>query len=227
MLAEKHSRIVEIVGPAGAGKTTLYRALSHHNQSVQPGNFPDVRQLSNLPFFFWNSLQISPALLGLPKNNSRKLTRRELAWLSILRGWPDKLDQGLDQNKIIVLDQGPVYLLTETSEFGPDYLREQIAKKFWDGFYSRWANALDMIIWLDTADIDLLNRIRTREKEHIIKNESAETTFEFLARYRKAYDRIITNLTTINKNLKVRRFDTAKNTTEEIAIQLLYELGSI
>jgi hypothetical protein len=227
MLSDRRAQIVEIVGPAGAGKTTLYRALSHHNQYIQPGNFPDVRNISNIPFFFWNVLQISPALIGLPKNHNRKLTRRELAWLSILRGWPNQLKQGSEQKKIIVLDQGPVYLMAETSEFGPDYLREQKADKFWKTFYSRWANTLDMIIWLDTADAYLVDRIRNRDKDHVIKNESVETTLDFLARYREAYERIISSLVAANTNLKVRRFDTARSTTEEIAIQLLYESGSI
>ena len=69
-----------------------------------------------------------------PEHNSRKLTRREFAWLSILNGWPDVLQKELKNNKTIILDQGPVYLLTEISEFGPEYLRRQKAEKFMAGF---------------------------------------------------------------------------------------------
>jgi deoxyadenosine/deoxycytidine kinase len=220
-------RIVEIVGPAGAGKTTLCQALSHCNESIHLSNFPDVRKISNAPFFIWNGLQITPALLSLSQRNSRKLTRREFAWLSILYGWPGVLQKELKKNdRTIILDQGPVYLLTETSEFGPEYLRRQRAENLWWDLYSRWADMLDMIVWLDAADTDLLKRIRSRDKGHVVKNESVETTFEFLDSYRKAYEWTISNLSANHLGLKVLRFDTSRKSPEEIASQLLFEFGS-
>jgi hypothetical protein len=226
-MPEMLTQIVEIVGPAGAGKTALYHELSRGSSSIYPGNFPDVRKLSTAPFFLRNGLQISTSLLSLSQHNTRKLTRREFAWLSILYGWPDILRKELkNKHQTIILDQGPVYLLTETCEFGPEYLRAQKAESLRQDLYSRWANTLNMIIWLDAADIDLLNRIRRRDKAHIVKDESVETTYEFLARFRKAYARTISNLTARHQDLKILRFDTSKKTPEEIARQLLYEFGS-
>ena len=219
-------RIVEIVGPAGAGKTTLCHALSHGNKSIHLGNFPDVRKISDAPFFIWNGFQIFSALLSLSQHNSRKLTRREFAWLSILHGWPGVLQNELKNGKAIVLDQGPVYLLTETGEFGPQYLRKQKAENLWRDLYSRWANTLDLIVWLDAPDTDLLERIRSRDKGHVVKNESVETTFEFLAGYRNAYERTISSLTSNRIGLKTLRFDTSQKTPQEIASQLLFEFGS-
>jgi deoxyadenosine/deoxycytidine kinase len=132
----------------------------------------------------------------------------------------------LKENNIIILDQGPVYLLTETSEFGPDFLKRQNAEDFWRGLYSRWADILDMIIWLDAEDTDLLKRIRNRDKEHVVKTESVDTTFEFLARYRKAYERTISNLSVNHHGLKVFRFDTSQQTPDEIAKTLIFEFNS-
>ena len=220
-------RIVEIIGPAGSGKTTLCRALSPCKKIFYIGNFPDVRKFSSAPFFIWNGLRISPALLGLPKHNSRKLTRREFAWLSILRGWPGILKRNLKNNQITILDQGPVFLLTETSEFGPKYLRGQNANPLWQDLYSRWGNTLDLIVWLDAPDTHLMNRIRNRDKGHVVKNESDETTFEFLARYRKAYEQTISNLSANHSDLKILRFDTSKTSAEEIVCRLLFEFSSI
>lgn len=220
-------RIVEIVGPAGAGKSTLYHALSSGNESIRLGNFPDVRKISSAPFFIWNGLQIFFTLLNFPRQKGRKLTRREFAWLSILKGWPDVLQKELkNNNKVIILDQGPVYLLAETSELGPEYLRRLNAEKIWLNLYSRWADTLDMIVWLDAPDADLLKRIRNRDKEHIVKNESTETTFEFLADYRRAYEKTIFSLAANRNDLKILRFDTSQKSPQEIANQLLFELDS-
>jgi cytidylate kinase len=219
------TRIVEIVGLAGTGKTTLWHALSHRNDFIYPGNFPDVREIADIPFFLWNGLQISSALLRLPKHNSRKLTRREFAWLSILYGWPGILQKELKKHKVIILDQGPVYLLTETCEFGPEYLREQEADSLRGDFYSRWARTLDTIIWLDASDTDLLCRIRNRDKGHPVKNESVGATIEFLARYRQAYERTISNLATTDKNIKILRINTSQKSAEEIVIELMGEFN--
>jgi deoxyadenosine/deoxycytidine kinase len=220
-------RIVEIVGPAGAGKSSLCHALSDSTEESHLGNFPDVRSISNAPFFIWNGLQIFPALFGLRSHLSRKLNRREFAWLSILNGWPGILQRELKNNRVIFLDQGPVYLLTEVREFGPEYLRRQKTESLWRALYSRWANTLDMIVWLDAADSELTKRIRSREKEHPVKDESIETALEFLVCYRKAYERTISRLSVTHPKLKILRFDTSQNSPESIACQIQFETGLI
>jgi shikimate kinase len=220
-------RIVEIVGPAGAGKTTLYQTLSHCNGSIHAGNFPAVRKISAAPFFLWNGFQLFINLIGSSQHGAGKLTRREWAWLSILYGWPVVLRRELQNNKTIILDQGPVYLLTEVLEFGPEYLREKIMGKLMQTFYSQWADTLGMIVWLDADDADLLKRIRNRDKEHVVKNESEETALRFLDRYRKAYEQIIFNLEINHMGLKILRFDTSRNTPQEIADQLLFQFNLI
>ena len=218
-------QIVEVIGPAGAGKTTLCKILSRYNRSICLSNFPDVRKITSAPFFIWNGLQISPALLNISRHNKRKLTRREFAWLSILHGWSGVLRKEL-KNRTILLDQGPVYLLTEVREFGSVFFREKKAEKLWQDLYSRWADSLNMVIWLDAADSELLKRIRSRGKEHVVKNESDETALAFLARYRNAYTRTICNLQVNHCGLKIRCFDTSQRSPQEIANQLLFEFES-
>jgi len=226
MMNNTVSQIVEVIGPAGAGKTSLCQALSHCSQSIQLSNFPDVRQISALPFLARNGFQISPALLSFPQHNSRKLTRREFAWLLILNGWAGILQEELKKtNKVIVLDQGPIYLLTEIHEFGPEFLRAQNTESFWRDLYFQWANTLDMVVWLDAENTDLIKRIRSRNKGHPVKDESIETTFEFLICYRKAYEQIISNLLRNQPSLKVLRFDTSRTPMERIACQILLETG--
>jgi deoxyadenosine/deoxycytidine kinase len=217
-------RVVEIVGVAGAGKSTLSHALKRMDASIRLCNFPNVRKISDAPFFFWNGLQVSFALRNLEHERSRKLTRREFAWLSILNGWPARLQREL-QDRLIVLDQGPLYLMTELSEFGPEFLRSDAAEHFWRRLHSRWAGTLDAIIWLEAADADLLKRIRTRDKEHVVKNKSDQPTLAFLDLYRRAYERVILKLTMTHSDLKIFRLDASRNSAEELAHQVLIETG--
>lgn len=214
------SQIVEIVGPAGAGKTTLYHMLGNSSASIQLGNFPDVRKMSDMPFFLINGLELLPVILRLLWKR-KTLTRREFAWLCILHGWSAKLRKEFDQ--VIVLDQGPVYLLAEMQEFGSEYLRGHDAERLWDDLYIQWAATLDSIIWLDAKDIDLAERIRARRKEHALKYESTETASVFLSRYRKAYKHVIFCLSKHCSDLRILHFDTSQKEPREITAQLMSE----
>lgn len=172
MALAKRPHIVEIIGPAGAGKTTLYNALSRYPSQIHLSDFPNVRSPKDAPFFIRYGLQVLPKLISLPAHDSRPITRRELAWMTILKGWPVSLQRELKKSQhTIVLDQGPVYLTVELKEFGPALLRTPDAEKLWQQYYCRWASTLDMIVWLDTSNETLLERIRTRKQDHIVKNE--------------------------------------------------------
>lgn len=218
-------RVVEIVGPAGSGKTTLYQAFEHYSESIRLENFPDVNKVADAPFFIVHGLRLIPNLLRSYRFNSRQLTRREFAWMTILNGWSALLrKQSNDNGKIIILDQGPVYLLAEMRLFGPEYLMQKAAESLWQDLYSSWAATLDMIIWLDAADEILLNRIQNREQELIVKNHPAKVVYEYLNRYRTEYDCILSTLATRNADLKVLQIDTGRQSTQNIVNQFLSEI---
>lgn len=219
-------RVVEIVGPAGAGKTTLFQALDCYSESIRLGNFPDVRKISDAPFFISNGIRVIPGQFRLYRLDSRQLTRREFAWMSILNGWSALLHKESDGgNKVIVLDQGPIYLMTEMRLFGPEYLRQKSAERLWQDLYECWAATLDMVVWLDAAEEVLLERIRTRQQEHIVKNQSAAVVYEFLGRYRTEYEYILSVLTARKSDLKILKFDTERQGPKDILNQLLSELS--
>lgn len=220
------TKIVEIVGPAGAGKTTLYQALNFHTDLIRLGNFPDVRKVIDAPFFIWNGIRIIPNLLRLYRSDSRQLTRREFAWMSILYGWTELLrKESRRDNRVIVLDQGPVYLLAEMWLFGPEYLKRAGAQGLWQTLYKRWGTTLDIVVWLDAEDEVLFDRIRNRQQGHIVKEQPATVVFEFLNCYRSEYERILSILEAQESSLKILRFDT-QQPPKDILRQLMWELNS-
>lgn len=219
-------RVVEIIGPAGAGKTTLCRALNQYPKQIRLCDFPDVRNILDAPFFIGYGLSLFPTLFRLSQRDSRRITRREFAWLTILKGWPSNLAKDVKRgDQVIVLDQGPVYLLAEMREFGPRYLTCQKADFFWQEIFSRWAATVDMIVWLDTTDDHLVNRIRNRTQEHVMKDESPEAVSEFLAQYRKMFEDVLSRLKVTSPGLRVLHYDTGQQQTDEIVKRLWVEFG--
>jgi hypothetical protein len=221
----KKVRVVEIIGPAGAGKTSLYSALGGFPGQILLSNFPDVHKLADAPFFLRYGLQLLPSLVRYSRPDSRQFSRREFAWMSIMVGWPNLLQkQSRGCTQVIVLDQGPVYLLAEMREFGPDYIRSQKAESFWAGLFKRWAETLDLIIWLDAPDTALLDRIRAREQEHIVKAETASKMIEYLNEYRRMFEATVSALGVHNPHLQVLKVDSGTLGTMEIRDQILARL---
>jgi thymidylate kinase len=221
----KTHRVVEIVGPAGAGKTTLCNELARYRDFIELKNFPNIRRLSSSPFFTWHGLKLASTLLQMDRGNSRQLTRREFAWMTVLNGWYIPLRQETKKNKkVVVMDQGPVYLMAEISRTGPEYLNSQGSQRLWQDIYCQWAATLDVIVWLDTTDSYLLKRIRTREKWHTVKDEATQTTIGFLRDFRATYENIFSELSKYTDSPKIIRVDTGQNKPDEIAKSLLADL---
>lgn len=212
--------VVELVGPAASGKTTLSRELGRSNQSIRISDHPCARK--DRLFFARQGFLMIPALFSLLKNNQngRYPTLEEIAWLAILDGWHHVLQREVQRDaNVVVIDQGAIYLLAELLTFGPQHLRSQRGK-WWDGIYKQWASTLDMVVYLDTSNIDLLERIRGRDDWHIMKDKSKPEVFEFLTRYRVAYEQVISRLVANDNKLRVVYFDTGMDSTAGISNKL-------
>jgi broad-specificity NMP kinase len=215
--------IVELAGPAGAGKTTLAKALKQRSERILTCAPPYFRTIGHIPFFARNIILSMPTFFHLYQNNNgRWFTPREIAWLVTLKGWHRVLARQVSGNdKVIVLDQGPVFMLAWLYGFGPERLKSHIAKTWWDTMYKQWADALNIVIWLDTSDMTLVERIRARDVWHGVKEKSNSDACEFLARWRAANEQVLSALTAEAKGPKVFRFDTAQKCLDETVNRVL------
>jgi deoxyadenosine/deoxycytidine kinase len=214
--------IVEIVGPAGAGKTTLFQALEKRAPRMRTAFLPPVWQSDYIPFFVKNIIRLLPVLARMLGRGDRLLTRRELAWMAILQGWPEVLEkEALAGDQFILLDQGPVFLMAILTEFGPRSLRNANIQAWWNKITAKWVKTLDLVVWLDAPDAVLIERIRSRPTDHIVKDKPDHEMKAFLAKYRQEYDRLMSTICENNQGVSLLRIDTSRYSTADIVQSLI------
>jgi thymidylate kinase len=223
-IAGKLSPVIELVGPAGAGKTTLAMALARRNKRIRIVDAPFCRKIADLPFFIRNVLLLLPTFFSLRFNHQgMSPTRRHLAWMAILNGWHIRLYNKNRDAAIRVMDQGPIFLISQLLYFGPECLRSRRTEKWWGKIFRNWAVGLDEVYFLNASDSRLMERIRARYKWHLMKEEPDSKVVKFLAQYRKAYELIISMLRSNKDNLKVVYFDTGRISIDEMVNRILDE----
>lgn len=211
---------MELVGPAGAGKTTLSRALSKRDEEIVIGPDIELRKVSHLPVFI-RSIPSSVPLFLYQRKSNRQLTWTELKDIAYLKGWPDLLRRrSSNTGKVILLDQGPVFRMATLHEFGPESLKSEASKMWWLHLYEQWASTLDILIWLDTSDAILMERINTRTKKHDVKGKPKLEAQQFLTQYRRSYRAVLDKLTSHN-GPTILQFDTSKISIDQIADEIL------
>lgn len=214
----KPSRIVELVGVAGAGKTTLAHALSVNNPRIILCDHPYFRNVSDFPFFTWNALLMAPIFLHLfATSGIKSITPREMAWMVILNGWHHRLQrQGSKDSSIILLDQGPIAILAELYVFHQSVFQNQAVKKWCDRILTVWSHSLDILICLDAPDAVLIKRVRNRNRWHQIKDLSDLEAIDLTMGFRTINNCLVSNMTDdVHGPIKID-FDTEKESINQI-----------
>lgn len=220
--AERSLRLMELVGVAGAGKTSLSRALTQYNGRFVEGADLEVRRFGHMPYFLMNAILLLPKLLHRSPNG-RGLTREEIKMMVYLHGWHQVLRRKSSSARVVVLDQGPVFKLTWLRDYGPGNLQSRGLEVWWEDMLRRWATRLDLLIWLDAPDETLLNRIRSRPYWHEVKDMSEQDGLRFLARHRRSYEEVISKLAIVG-GPRVFRFNSSQKSVSEILARALHFL---
>ena len=181
--------VLEVVGPAGAGKTSFLMELARRSDRVHPiFGFMRVRYAAD---FALEGLCLLPRALSWygPGRLSNWMEARRLLRLLASRR---VVGRAAARHPIVALDQGPVYTLATL----PDYLsrRNDGFAGWWEGVLRGWATTLDVVITLDAPDDILIGRIRGRDKGHAVKRRPDAEAREFLSRFRREFERTLGQL---------------------------------
>jgi len=210
--------IIEMVGIAGAGKTTLRQILWQRNGRIQ-FRIPPCKP-RYVPFLIRHTFLWLPIYLG-NYQQSRWFTWKEMKLMGYLETWiPYLRRQALTKDIVVVLDPGSVYWLTALREFGPEITRSQQYERWWKTMLLQWATALDVIIWLDAPDELLYARILARDEWHEVKEQSQKEALEHFVRCRAGYGQIIAAMTA-QSGPKVFHFHTDQISPEQMADRVL------
>jgi AAA domain-containing protein len=184
-----HPLIVELVGPAGVGKSAVAERLLARPYVVRASqwNLPQARLLQS-------ALYSLPALLRLwfATGSVRREELKHVLRLNALRVF---LRREVAGARIVVLDEGPVSVLSWLKVFGHPRLRNGGVQWWWQRTYASWARVLDRLVVLDAPEPVLVSRIRQRHKPaDVFRLLTDQEIRDLLARYRTAFEDVLRGL---------------------------------
>ena len=215
------SPVVELAGPAGAGKTTLARLVAAADPSSTTVGLRTGRP--RLALASMGALpRLAAARVVAP---GRWWTRDELRDLAYLRAWRAAVGREQDADGLLLLDHGPVFRLASLRANGPAMAGSKPFDTLWTGLARDWGRLLDVVVWLDAPDGVLLRRIDARSRAHRIRGADEDRAAGFLARYRAAYRTTLDVVT--SGGARLVELDTASGSPDELAAAVRAALSTM
>lgn len=212
------ARLVELVGPAGVGKSTLSRAL-HRRCAAKQGT---IWGLPVLPLL-GNGARLVPTLFPLWLH-SRSLLWDESRHMVRLRTLQRELSRGrTNGSSAVIFDEGPVFALAWLRGFGHESVRSAAADAWWQITLRQWAVAVDTVVVLDASDTLVASRIRSRPEWHEIKHASDQEISTWIGRFRSALSWVLAGLA-VHGGPAIHRIRTDQASPEHIADQVMTAL---
>ena len=212
---------VELVGPAGAGKSTLSTSL--------------LRQLYGAPGTIWGQ-PVLPLLLNgaqlVPTFTSLWLHSRSPLWhetrhMVRLRTLQRALRQAAGHSdQVLLFDEGPVFALAWLRGFGHEAMRQPPSAEWWQTALREWAAVMDAVIVLDAPDQLLAARIRSRARAHEVKELPDPEIARWMARFRQALEWVLAEMAR-HDGPRVVRLSSQEEPAGWIAERVLKELSGM
>jgi hypothetical protein len=196
--------ILELVGPAGSGKTSLYKELQKKEPWIVGENIPPIRSLAYSPYYLKNICSLIPVWFKLFCNGTWKISWQDVIYIALLNGWDRILkEKSVHHQLALLLDQGPIYIIAYLHMYSPINFSNTALIKWWNTVFDRWLQALDMVVYLDTRTDILTSRIQNRQEKvvHHVTGKSDEEASRFIESYRHIYELIFSRIKANNNEV--------------------------
>lgn len=217
-MSRQRAVVVELVGPAGAGKTTLARGVTAADPTVHSG-----LSLWGLPRrrLVRSAMGLLPTILRASVNR-KPLRAAEMAQIIRLGALRGVVEDEAARHRVIILDEGPVFALSWLDVF---FSRngDRVPASWRRRVIAEWATLLDVVVFIDAADITLANRIRSRQKDHVVKDLPDAEIFGFSDGFRRAFERAIGELAQVG-HIVVDSLKTDTGPVDENTARLMTKL---
>lgn len=206
-------RLVELMGPAGAGKSTVFQSLLARDQSILVR--PTLRHARYAVVVAANLVKATATLIrhrAIDRDDPKEQVRSMMYVQALPRVLPELGSPG---DSAIVFDQGPLFLLTRPN------LTDRPVATWRNRMLDTWAQLLDIVVFLDAPDSLLRERINTREKWHVLKGADGRSSLEVLRASRQVYEDTLQAISAQPGGPAILRFDTSARSADEIADAIL------
>ncbi len=218
----RRALVVEVLGPALAGKTSLIRSLRARDDRIRAGF--DVPRIRWFPLVVAKVAGLLPAWL-LHYRRDRWFTWSEMKSMAYVDAWLRAARRQRPTAAVTtVLDHGPVFRLARLREFGPAVTKSERFRRWWRTSLDGWVGALDLVVWLEAPDVTLLGRAKERGHWYLSAGHREEEKEEFLARFRRAFAQTLE--AGAADMPRVLHFRSDRHTLDEIADEVSAALGS-
>lgn len=205
----KPLRLVELVGPPGSGKSTVFELLLARDEKIEAR--PTLRQREHAGIV---ATSLVTALATLTRRCAIPRDREQLRMMTYLQAMPRIFAASAD-GQAIVFDQGPLFFLTRPS------LMSTRLQTWRRRMLDAWAPLLDLVVYLDADDVLLRERINDRQKWHTLKGADSRSTLEVLTSNRQVFERAIDDVAARPRSPAILRFNTGSHSADEIADAIL------
>jgi adenylate kinase family enzyme len=207
----RRPRLVELVGPPAAGKSTIFDALLARGEEVERS--PRLRETDSL-----RARDVAAVVATLLRHRALgpRVTVEQIRMMVYLRALPRILQDGGSRGpRVIVFDQGPVFSLTRPS------LRDERLAQWSARTFAAWGALLDVVVWLDAPDAVMIERINARDKWHRLKGARGDTAAEDLLTSRAVYEDALAKLAPPPRGPTIVRFDTSRCSVDDVVDEVL------
>jgi shikimate kinase len=210
--------VVELVGPAGAGKTTVFKALRQRNRNIQAGlTISRISYVKDAPSLVPTFVRFHRPFQTLLRKEMKRVLYLTTLYRLLRHAQAKRTDP-------VIFDEGPVYMLSRLLFLGKSAVTNAAFDEWQRNEILRWGQTLRLIIWLDADTSTLMRRIRTRPGAPPIPDTSDCALRPFLEEYRAIYRRVIHALV-LERRTALLSINSADTSIDSIVDRILMRMS--